>query len=138
MTKLSDKNKEQQRKQQFVDALEKLNAVVAKEQHTPIANLLATGDEFLQSLVLFDIIIDTDTVKSMLVEDELRIKTLCDFYGIKLSDVVQKSLLNNLVQCRQSRRTNILLRSGVQKERDAFIFELAKRNSLSQQRYNQK
>lgn len=137
MKKTSEDQKEQ-KKQQFVDALEKLKAVVDKGQHVAIENLLTAGDEFSQSLVLFDIMVDTDTIKSLLVQDELRVKTLCDFYGVKLSDIARESLLNNLAQSRQSRRANVLLRSGVQRERDAFVFELAKRCALSQQRYNQK
>ncbi|MBP5707695.1 MAG: hypothetical protein J6W79_01730 [Alphaproteobacteria bacterium] len=137
MAKPSD-DKKNKRKQQFTDALDRLKGIADKEQHMAIANLLATGDEFSQSLVLFDIIIDTDTVQSLLVQDDVRIKTLCDFYKIKLSDDVRDLLLSSLKQSRRSRRTNVLLKSGVQKERETFVREIETRYSVSQRRSKQK
>ena len=137
MKKPTDK-KTEQKKQKFVDALEKLNAAIDKEPHNAIANLLALGDEFSQSLVLFDMMISTDTVKTLLIDDKLRIQRLCKFYGVKVSDAVQQLLVDRLEQYKKSRRTNVLVRSGLSKEREAFVFELEKTFALSQQRYKQK
>lgn len=126
------------KKQHVKDAIEKLKGLDTKEQHSAIANLLATGDEFSQALVLFDIMIDTDTVRTLLIDDDLRIQTLCKFYWVEISDTVQQLLVEKLAQCKQARKANILLHSGVQEEREAFVVELTIRNSLLQNRYKQK
>jgi hypothetical protein len=130
MKKASDVKQKQFMVAAIMVSAKKSNTAPDKEQHIAIKNLLAAGDEFSQSLMFFDIMVDTDTVKSLLIQDELRLKTLYDFYGVKLSDTAQKLLLNNLAQSKPARRANVLLHSGVQKERDALVKDLLDQDEL--------
>lgn len=137
MKKGSDKEKNTAQ-QQFKIAIGKIKIFTNRGQHMAIENLLKSGDGFSQALVLFDIMIDTDTVQSLLIEDEKRIKILCDFYKIKIPATLKKLLLTNLKLCEKARRLNILKKQGVQREREAFVCELGKIYAQSQHMYKQK
>lgn len=96
------------------------------ETHMAISNLLKIGDSYCRLLMLFDIIVDTDRVRTLCIEDDFRIKVVCDFYGIELSTSEKSILLDYLTKCKRERRAKIVLKKDITEIRDLFISELEK------------
>lgn len=98
------------------------------EAKLAISNLLKFGDSFCRLLMLFDIITGTDTVRTMSIEDEIRLTALCDYYGIELSDAEQNFLIDHLTKIKKDRRRIVLLKKDylVTEARSSFIAELEK------------
>lgn len=96
------------------------------EAHMAISNLLTIGDNYCRLLMLFDIIVDTDRVRTLCIEDDVRIKVVCDFYGIELSSSEKSILLDYLTKCKRERRAKILLKKDITEIRDLFISKLEK------------
>ena len=96
------------------------------EAHMAISNLLKIGDSYCRLLMLFDIIVDTDRVRTLYIEDDFRIKVVCDFYGIELSTSEKSILLDYLTKCKRERRAKIVLKKDITEIRDLFISELEK------------
>ncbi len=90
------------------------------ETHMAISNLLKIGDSYCRLLMLFDIIVDTDRVKTLCIEDDFRIKVVCDFYGIELSTSEKSILLDYLTKCKRERRAKIVLKKDITEIRDLF------------------
>lgn len=97
-----------------------------KEPENAVKNLLIAGDGFDRLLMLFDIIIETDTVETMLMKDVVRVNVVCNFYGIKLSDNEKQLLIDHLTKNRQERRKKILLKTDFIERREVFVSELEK------------
>ena len=96
------------------------------ENYSAISNLLKVGDSFSQLLMLFDIMVETDSVKLLCLEDAGRVNTVCNHYGIELSNAEKELLIDNLKKLKQARRRKIVLNEEYLKERDSFISELEK------------
>lgn len=99
------------------------------EANLAISNLLKVGDSFCRLLMLFDIITETDTVRTMSIEDDIRLKALCDYYGIELSDAEQKVLIDHLTKIILDRRRRVIFTKNDSlktEARTSFITELEK------------
>lgn len=95
------------------------------EAHNAISNALIVGGGFERLLMLYDIIIDTDTPGSMLDKDSIRVSVLCDYYGIELSPAESKLLVDYLSTIRRERRRMILSSGeGSVEAKKAFIEKL--------------
>lgn len=95
------------------------------EAHIIISNTLRAGGGFERLLMLFDIIIDTDTVESMLVKDSIRVSALCDYYRIELPPAESKLIVDYLSTIRRERRRMIHSSGeGSIEARKAFIEKL--------------
>lgn len=100
------------------------SCVTMEESFNIIKNTLNAGDGFTQLLIVFDMIIGTDTVGTMLMKDVARVNVLCDFYGFDLPDVEKQLLIENLAKYKKERRKRILEKTDSIEGRDAFITEL--------------
>lgn len=100
------------------------SCVTMEESANIIKDTLNAGDGFTRLLILFDMIIETDTVGTMQMKDVARVNVVCDHYGFELPDAEKQLLINNLANCRQERRKRILEKTDSIEGREAFITEL--------------
>ena len=93
------------------------------EAHIIISNTLRSVGGFERLLMLYDIMIDTDTVRTLSIDDDLRITTICRLYGIGLLPADENKLIVDYLETiKQERRRMILLSGeGSIEARKAFI-----------------
>ena len=80
--------------------------------------------------MLFDIIVETDSVRLLSWKDADRVDAVCNHFEIELSSAEKELLIDYLTKLKQSRRAKVIFHHDFIEERDSFISLIEKTFSV--------
>lgn len=88
--------------------------------------LLNSGDVFSKILLLFDFIIETDSIENFCIPDKKRLQIICDYYGVSLNEKEEYFLIDNLEALKELRELCVIDSGTLHEAREEFIEKIQK------------